>query len=35
MTVNLMPPSPADLYLVPGLSLGTAMAGIRKANRRD
>jgi glutamate N-acetyltransferase/amino-acid N-acetyltransferase len=35
MTVNLTTPSPADLHPVPGLSLGTAMAGIRKANRRD
>src|SRR4051794_20177533 len=35
MTVNLTAPSPSDLYAVAGLSLGTAMAGIRKANRRD
>ena len=35
MPVNLSTPSPADLHPVVGLSLGTAMAGIRKANRRD
>ena len=35
MPVNLSSPEPADVYPVPGLSLGTAMAGIRKANRRD
>ena len=35
MTVNLTPPSPSDLHPVAGLSLGTAMAGVRKANRRD
>ena len=35
MAVNLVAPSPTDLYAVAGLSLGTAMAGIRKANRRD
>src|SRR3954451_6423873 len=35
MAVNLLPPSPADLHPIAGLSLGTAMAGIRKANRRD
>ena len=35
MPVNLSRPSPADLHPVAGLSLGTAMAGVRKANRRD
>src|SRR5881394_662143 len=35
MTVNLASPSPVDLQPVAGLFLGTAMAGVRKANRRD
>ena len=35
MAVNLDNSSIADLHSVPGLALGTAMAGIRKANRRD
>jgi glutamate N-acetyltransferase/amino-acid N-acetyltransferase len=35
MAVNLGTLSTADLRPVPGLALGTAMAGIRKANRRD
>jgi len=35
MTVNLKPLAPSDVYPVTGLSLGTAMAGVRKANRRD
>ncbi len=35
MPVNLIAPDPADLLAVPGVRLGTAMAGIRKANRRD
>jgi glutamate N-acetyltransferase / amino-acid N-acetyltransferase len=35
MAVNLSPPDPAHLYVVPGLDLGTAKAGIRKAGRRD
>ena len=35
MAVNLAPPNPADLHAVTGLRIGTAMAGIRKANRRD
>jgi len=35
MPVNLSSPSATDLLPVAGLSLGTAMAGIRKANRRD
>ena len=35
MPVNFTPASAADLHPVPGLRIGTAMAGIRKANRRD
>ena len=35
MPVNLRAPQPADLHPVPGVKLGTAMAGVRKANRRD
>ena len=35
MAVNLDMSSTADLHPIPGLALGTAMAGIRKANRRD
>ena len=35
MPVNLQAPNPADLKPVPGVQLGTAMAGVRKANRRD
>jgi len=35
MPVNLTSPSPVDLQPVAGLFLGTAMAGVRKANRRD
>ena len=35
MAVNLLPPNPSDLHPVPGVRLGIAMAGIRKANRRD
>jgi len=35
MSVNLSALPPADLHPVAGLSLGTAMAGVRKANRRD
>ena len=35
MPVNLTAPDPADLHPVAGLRLGVAMAGIRKANRRD
>jgi len=35
MPVNLSAPNPADLQPVAGLRIGTAMAGIRKANRRD
>jgi len=35
MAVNLPPPDPAALHPVSGLELGVAMAGIKKANRRD
>ena len=35
MPVHLQAPNPADLKPVPGVLLGTAMAGVRKANRRD
>ncbi len=35
MPVNFTPAAAADLHPVPGLRIGTAMAGIRKANRRD
>src|SRR5262245_8089888 len=35
MAVNLPPPDPAALHPVAGLQLGVAMAGIKKANRRD
>src|SRR6187455_666301 len=35
MAVNPDTSSTADLRPVPGLALGTAMAGVRKANRRD
>ncbi len=35
MPVNLSAPDPATLHAVKGLRLGTAMAGVRKANRRD
>ena len=35
MPVNLQAPDPASLHPVPGLNLGAAMAGIRKAQRRD
>ncbi len=35
MPVNLTAPDPASLHPVPGVRLGIAMAGIRKANRRD
>jgi len=35
MPVNLSAPDPATLLPVPGLRLGVAMAGVRKANRRD
>ena len=35
MPVNLKPPVAAQLLPVPGVALGIAEAGIRKANRRD
>ena len=35
MPVNLTAPNPADLHPVAGLRIGTAMVGVRKANRRD
>ena len=35
MAVNLPPPDPRSLYPVPGVELGIAMAGIKKANRKD
>ncbi len=35
MPVNLHAPDPKDLHPVAGLRIGTAMAGVRKANRRD
>ncbi len=35
MPVNLKAPDPKDLHPVPGVKLGIAMAGVRRANRRD
>ncbi|CAM5793225.1 bifunctional glutamate N-acetyltransferase/amino-acid acetyltransferase ArgJ [Rhizobacter fulvus] len=35
MPVNLQAPDPQSLYAVRGVELGIAMAGVRKANRRD
>ena len=35
MPVNLKPPVASQLFPVPGVALGIAQAGIRKANRRD
>ena len=35
MPVNLSAPEPSSLHAVPGVRIGVAMAGIRKANRRD
>jgi glutamate N-acetyltransferase/amino-acid N-acetyltransferase len=35
MPVNLRAPDPQDLHPVAGLRIGTTMAGVRKANRRD
>jgi hypothetical protein len=35
MPVNLAAPNPADLHPVPGVRVGIAMAGVRKANRKD
>ncbi len=35
MPVNLVAPDPSQIFAVPGVRIGTAMAGVRKANRRD
>jgi len=35
MAVNLRAPDPAQLHPVAGVELGIAMAGVRKANRKD
>ena len=35
MPVNLSAPEPTTLLAVPGVRIGVAMAGVRKANRRD
>ena len=35
MAVNLNPPNSAELFPIPGLRIGVAEAGIRKANRKD
>jgi glutamate N-acetyltransferase/amino-acid N-acetyltransferase len=35
MAVDLVPPDPSSLFPVAGVELGVAMAGVRKANRRD
>jgi len=35
MPVNLTAPNPNDIHPVPGVEIGIAMAGVRKANRRD
>src|SRR6476620_3701667 len=35
MPVNLSAPSAASLHPVPGVTIGVAEAGIRKANRKD
>jgi glutamate N-acetyltransferase/amino-acid N-acetyltransferase len=35
MPVNLQAPDAKSLFPVPGIELGIAMAGVRKANRRD
>src|SRR3982750_793829 len=35
MAVNLSKPDAALLHAVAGVTIGTAMAGVRKANRRD
>jgi glutamate N-acetyltransferase/amino-acid N-acetyltransferase len=35
MAVNLASPDPASLYPVPGVDLGVAIAGVRKAERKD
>jgi glutamate N-acetyltransferase / amino-acid N-acetyltransferase len=35
MPVNLSAPDPAALHAVPGIRIGVAEAGVRKANRKD
>ncbi|MGQ0510884.1 MAG: bifunctional glutamate N-acetyltransferase/amino-acid acetyltransferase ArgJ [Betaproteobacteria bacterium] len=35
MAVRLDPPDPAALHPVPGVELGIAMAGVKRANRKD
>ena len=35
MPVNLFAPDPLQLHAVAGVRIGVAMAGVRKANRRD
>ena len=35
MPVNLLPPKPEQIFPVAGVELGVAMAGVRKANRKD
>ncbi len=35
MPVNLTAPTASALFAVPGVEIGVAMAGVRKANRRD
>ncbi|MCE9658237.1 MAG: bifunctional glutamate N-acetyltransferase/amino-acid acetyltransferase ArgJ [Burkholderiales bacterium] len=35
MPVNLRAPDAKDIFAVAGVTIGTAMAGVRKANRRD
>ena len=35
MAVNLAAPAAARLHAVPGIELGVAMAGVKKAGRRD
>jgi glutamate N-acetyltransferase/amino-acid N-acetyltransferase len=35
MPVNLLPPKPEDLHAVPGVELGTTIAGVRKPGKRD
>ncbi len=35
MPVNLLPPNPADLHVVPGVRIGVTEAGVRKADRKD
>jgi glutamate N-acetyltransferase/amino-acid N-acetyltransferase len=35
MPIHLAAPEPSTLHVIAGLRIGTAMAGARKANRRD